>query len=75
MKLELVLTKQRGLLRAVPEKSIKLKKNILLKIRPGRIDKKDALTILQIELDFPLIQEEILSALPAGGVQIVRSKK
>jgi hypothetical protein len=69
--LELVLAKQKGKLRAVPEKSVK-KKDILLKIKPGKIDKKDILPKLQIELTESFSQEELLSALPSGGVAIVR---
>ena len=69
--LELVLTKQEGKLRAVPE--ITARKH-LLKIIPGKIDKKDMLLKLQIELDEHFSAEEILSALPAGGIAIVREK-
>jgi len=70
--LELVLTKQKGLLRAVPEKSVKSKKEILLKIVPGSIDKKDMLPKLQVDLSESYGQDEVLSALPAGGLRIIK---
>jgi len=70
--LELVLTKQKGSLRAVPEKSVKNKKDILLKIVPGNIDKSEMLPKLQVELSDSYNQDELLSALPAGGLRIVK---
>lgn len=69
--LELVLTKQEGKLRAVPEKTAK-KKDILLKLKPGKIDKKDMLPKFQILLKDSFLQEELLSALPTGGISILR---
>ncbi|MCH7568531.1 MAG: DUF814 domain-containing protein [Nanoarchaeota archaeon] len=70
IELKLALTKQKGVLRAVPEKSVK-KKNILLKICPGRIDKKDMFAKFQIELEKDKLNpNELLAALPAGGVRI-----
>jgi len=68
--LELVLTKQENVLRAVPEKSVKLKKDILLKISPGKIDKTLMLPKFQLSLKIPFSQEELIVALPAGGVRI-----
>ncbi len=70
--LELFLTKQKNILRAVPEKTLKTKK-YLLKITPGKIDKKDILPKIQLEIAEHLNQEELLSALPSGGIFI--SKK
>lgn len=70
--LELVLTIQENLLRAVPEISVKNKKNILLKIRPGKIDKKEMLLKFQIVLEKHFSQDELLSALPSGGVSIAK---
>lgn len=64
--LKLVLTRQNGVLRAVPEKSAR-KKDILLKLSPGTLDKKDLIPKLQLEFGDSFSQEEILSALPAGG--------
>ena len=72
VKLFLVLTKQKGILRAVPKSSIKNKKNILLKIAPGVVDKKDMLPKLYIGFSEKFSQEEILSALPAGGIKIIK---
>jgi len=74
IKLELVLTIQKKVLRAVPEKTIKIKKNKLLKIYPGKIDKKDMLPKLHMELGEKFSQEEILSALPAGGIKVSHKK-
>lgn len=70
--LELVLTIQEDKLRAVPELSVKNKKNILLKIRPGKMDKTEMLPKFQVVLKDHFSQEDLLSALPAGGVKIVK---
>jgi hypothetical protein len=67
--LELVLTLQKGKLRAVPEKSVK---KHLLKIRPGKTDKTKMAEKIQEVLDNKFSKEEILSALPSGGVSIVK---
>ena len=48
--LELVLTKQSGILRAVPEQSLSNKKDILLKVFPGKNLKEQMLPKLEIEL-------------------------
>lgn len=70
--LELALTKQKNILRAVPIQTIKNKKNIILKIHPGNIDKTQMLSKLQVEMSDHFSQEEFLQALPAGGLSIVR---
>lgn len=70
--LELALTKQENKLRAVPIPTVKNKKNILLKFQPGKIDKVEMLPKIQLEIKESLSQDELLSALPAGGVAIVR---
>ncbi|MFH1802687.1 MAG: NFACT RNA binding domain-containing protein [archaeon] len=67
--LELVLTIQKDTLRAVPELTTK-KKEILLKIIPGKTDKREMLIKLHTVLPDGFSQEEILQALPAGGVSI-----
>ena len=72
VKLELVLIKQEGKLRAVPEKTAD-GKNYFLKVRPGKNDKSDMLVKFQFELKQTFTQEELLAALPAGGVTIVRN--
>ena len=71
VELQLVLAIQEGKLRAVPEKTVN-KKDILLKIKPGKLDKVDALPKLQVEMSAHVNQEDLLSALPSGGVSIVR---
>jgi len=68
----LTLTIQDSTMRAVPEKSIKNKKEILLKICPGKISKEDFITKLAVEIGEKFSQTEILSALPAGGIKISR---
>ncbi len=74
VELILALTKQKGVLRAIPLSSIKNKSSIIIKIIPGKIDKSHFLPKLQIEKEEHLNQDELLSALPAGGVQILRGK-
>jgi hypothetical protein len=71
----LLLTKQEGVLRAVPESAVKSKKDSFIKICPGKIDKKDFLPKIDIELDGTFTQEEVLSALPAGGIKICKTDK
>jgi hypothetical protein len=66
--LKLVLIYQEGVLRAVPEKTA-IGSDILIKITPGNIDKKDLLPKLATLLD-GASESEILSALPAGGIKI-----
>jgi len=63
--LKLVLVKQKGIYRAVPEKT----SNKGLKISPGKIDKKDMLIKLAVELG-EVDKDELMSALPAGGIKI-----
>ena len=70
--LELVLTKQKGILRAVPRESVKSKSQLLLVVSPGKVDKQDLLPKLSMALKDAFSQEEILSALPAGGVKILK---
>lgn len=68
--LKLVLTKQKGIYRAVPEKSVR-KKDVLLVICPGKIDKRDMVVKFQLELgDKKVHENELIAALPAGGVRI-----
>ncbi|MFH1425641.1 MAG: NFACT RNA binding domain-containing protein [archaeon] len=71
VELKLTLIKQNNQLRAVPEQTAK-KKDTLLKIRPGKNDKTNMLAKFQLEIKQPFTQEELLSALPPGGVMIVR---
>lgn len=69
--LELVLTLQEDVLRAVPPQTVPASKAIL-KICPGKIPKNQAPTKLSLELKKEVSQEEILSALPTGGIKICR---
>ncbi|MEK6825341.1 MAG: NFACT RNA binding domain-containing protein [Nanoarchaeota archaeon] len=68
--LKLALTHQQGILRAVPEKTLKNFKNRICTIIPGKIDKKDLFVKIALE-EFSFTQEEFLAALPAGGSKIV----
>lgn len=68
VKLELVLTNQSSVLRAVPEKSAN---KVFLKIRPGKKDKTLMVDKLKEKLKIEVTSEEILSALPSGGVEII----
>ena len=68
IELSLVLVKQKEILRAVPEKSVN-NKEILLKIIPGKIDKSLLLAKFAVELE-GCDKNEILSALPAGGIKV-----
>lgn len=72
VELVLVLAKQKGILRAIPEKTAKVKKEILLKICPGRITKEEMAAKLAVEIGNQFSESEIISALPAGGVQVWR---
>jgi hypothetical protein len=75
VELKLALAKQDGILRAVPESAVKKTKGILLKIEPGRIDKKEMLPKFHTLLNDDFGQEELLSALPPGGVSIKTDSK
>ncbi|MFH1290346.1 MAG: NFACT RNA binding domain-containing protein [Nanoarchaeota archaeon] len=72
VELELVLTIQDKTLRAVPEATVNKKKDLLLKVKPGKIDKREMLIKLHTLLPDKFSQEEILQALPAGGIAIAR---
>ena len=69
--LELALTRQKGLLRAVPP-SVVSKGEVLVMLSPGTIDKTDMVPKLELEIDEPFRQEELLAALPAGGSKVVQ---
>ena len=66
--LGLVLTVQEKKLRAVPEKTVKLKRNVLLNVFPGEKDKTKMTEEISKKLNNKFSREEILAALPAGGV-------
>lgn len=65
--LSLVLTTQKEKLRAVPEKT---SKKFLIKLKPGKTQKEKFAEILREKLENKFSIEEILSALPAGGISI-----
>ncbi len=65
--LELVLTTQNEILRAVPKKSVD---NALLKVLPGKIDKTIVAEKIQKALKSNFTRQDILAALPPGGVKI-----
>lgn len=69
--LRLVLTRQNGVLRAVPPQSVG-KKEALIMIVPGAIDKRDFALKLELELEKSIRHEEVLAALPAGGSKLIR---
>ncbi len=69
--LQLALVKQKNKLRAIPETAIKQKNKILLRIIPGDIEKTLLLEKLQSHLP-SFSKEEILSALPSGGIKIIK---
>ncbi len=68
--LELALTIQKNKLRAVPINSVKSKKDIILYIKPGKIDKSLILSRTNEILKKALNREELINALPAGGIAI-----
>ena len=57
-----------GKLRAIPQVSTKY---FFVKVRPGKIDKSKVVTKLREELGKKFSEQDILSALPAGGVEII----
>ena len=70
VELKLVLAKQKDTLRAIPEIAVKNKSDILIKVLPGKVSKENMLPKLKSELNENFSNEEILSALPAGGITI-----
>ncbi len=73
VELKLVIITQKGFLRAVPKESA-VKSEILAEITPGVNDKTDMLAKFEMELEkrnVKFSREELLGALPAGGVRII----
>ncbi|MEK6915809.1 MAG: NFACT RNA binding domain-containing protein [Nanoarchaeota archaeon] len=66
IKLELVITKQNGVVRAVPKESVNEDETIFFAY-PDKIDKTIAIKKIK-----DLNTEQLLSALPAGGVKLVK---
>lgn len=74
VELKLVLTRQKGILRAVPEKTVEKKGKIFLKIKPGKIDKSKMVEIIKKKIPENVSTEEILSAFPPGGIEIIQDE-
>jgi len=77
--LRLALMLQHGILRAVPEMILRAvpemtpaKKEVLILLCPGSIDKRDISAKLALEQGLSFTHEEIMAALPAGGSKICR---
>lgn len=67
VKLELVITKQNGIVRAVPKESVSENEVITFAV-PGKIDK----TKVKIDPLWKINMEQLISALPAGGVRLFK---
>lgn len=67
VKLELVLTLQQKIIRAVPKITAKISE-IISYVYPGKIDKVEAVKTVEMKEINELNKEQLLSALPAGGV-------
>lgn len=66
--LELSITKQNGVVRAVPKETVDFKE-VIATVSPGKIDKNKAVISTKIDAIKKLNCEQLLSALPAGGVK------
>lgn len=64
VKLELAITKQNGIIRAVPKQSANEEEVIAIAV-PGKVDKNKVKTD-----SLKVNKEQLISALPAGGVKI-----
>ena len=65
--LELVITKQNEIVRAVPKLSVNAD-DVIAFARPGKIDKAKVVLTVKMSALKKLNREQLLSALPAGGV-------
>lgn len=68
--LKLALTKQDNMIRAVPEITVKSREEKLLTILPGKKEKTKIIPEIRRSIKIPLSEEELLAALPAGGISI-----
>ncbi|MBS3083321.1 DUF814 domain-containing protein [Candidatus Pacearchaeota archaeon] len=66
--LELVITLQNDIVRAVPKNSVN-SSEIIAFVCPGKIDKTKAVINIKMPAVKKLNREQLLSALPAGGVE------
>ena len=71
--LELALTKQEGFLRAVPLQSA-ITNEVIVYIRPGNVDKVEAIAKNKIAALKELNKEQLIAALPAGGVLFTKNE-
>lgn len=67
--LKLAITKQNGIVRAVPTESVDSKDLIAIAF-PGKIDKTKEIILTKIDKIKELNKDQLLSALPAGGVKL-----
>ena len=70
--LELVIVFQEKIVRAVPISSSD-KDKIIAYVRPGNIDKVEAVALVKISALNKLNKEQIIAALPAGGAKFERA--
>ncbi|MEI6732267.1 MAG: NFACT RNA binding domain-containing protein [archaeon] len=68
--LSLSLTKQEEVVRAVPSSMVNSKNKLI--IVPGSIKKEDFILKIELETKGEYGQEELVSALPAGGFKLLR---
>lgn len=71
VRLRLILIKQRGILRAVPEKTVLEEKDNIIAVVPGKIHKENLTDEIKKITGQAFKKEEILSALPSGGHKII----
>jgi len=64
--LKLLLTKQRGFLRAVPKLNSKKEDLEMIELKPGKIEKRDLAKNIKAKLGIELDEVELLSAVPSG---------
>ncbi len=64
--LKLILTKQKGLLRAVPKLNSKKEDPEIIELKPGKIEKIDLAKNIKAKLGIELDEVELLSAVPSG---------
>ncbi len=69
--LRLALTRQQKILRAVPPQTVQKRETLIL-LSPGKIDKRDMPAKLALELHTHFNNEDLLAAIPAGGSRICR---
>ena len=66
--MELVITLQNDIVRAVPKNSVN-SSEIIAFVCPGKIDKTKAVLTVKMSAIKKLNREQLISALPAGGVE------